>query len=514
MPRLLRSRHPALTAVWLLLGAGLTYLLPQAAHLRPVSGAALARTFLGPLTGRARVPLTARVQSEPPLEALVLAPRRPPRAAPAASPTPRPRADPGAYARVPRPAGRGEAPPLAEGVLDVPEGALDHFLRALERARTGQGVCRVTHFGDSPVTGDLITGEVRSHLQRLYGDAGHGFLLPGRPWEWYGHLGVAVDSRGWRVRSPMLGQSVTRAGLAAVSFSATGPASTRVTCARWVRSSSVELHYLAQPGGGSLSVTLGEQPPLEIATRAESEHVAVARLDSPHDAAQDVRLETRGDGPVTVFGIVLERGTPGVVYDALGANGAAIFHLAALDGAHWTESLKLRRPDLVVLAYGTNEAGYYAAPGAKYVEAYRTVLGRIRAALPETSVLVMAPMDRGERRESGEIGSLPSLPRLVAAQRRAAREMGCAFFDTFSAMGGEGAAGRWLASSPQLMTSDLTHPTRTGADRLARLFVRGMLESALGAATPAPASAPASPAAAGADGRAPHAPGSAQRPRR
>jgi hypothetical protein len=79
---------------------------------------------------------------------------------------------------------------------------------------------------------------------------------------------------------------------------------------------------------------------------------------------------------------------------------------------------------------------------------------------------------------------------LVAAQRRAAREAGCAFFDTFAAMGGEGAAGRWLQSSPQLMTSDLTHPTRRGSDRLARLLVRALVEQ-LSAWRNGPVAAPA-----------------------
>jgi lysophospholipase L1-like esterase len=487
---LLTSRRPTLTVTLLGLLAALPYALPAAARWRALDAAALARAFVGPWRGQPRTPLVARVEPEIALPVVAAAPRPTPSAAPVGGSTPRPRADPEAYARVPQPSGRGEAPPLPEGVLDVPEGALERFLAALDRAQRGEGVARVTHFGDSPVTGDLITGEVRGHLQRAFGDAGHGYLLPGRPWEWYGHLGVAVDGKGWTVRSPMLGQRVPKGGLAAVAFSTTGKATTRVTCARWVRTAAVELHYLVQPGGGTLRVSVSDQAPVEVSTRAEEEAPALATIEVEDDASHDVRVETAGDGPVTLYGLVLERRAPGVVYDALGANGAAIFHLAAQDGAHWARALQLRRPDLVVLAYGTNEAGYYATPGAKYVETYRAVLARVRQALPEASVLVMAPMDRGERRETGEIGSLPSLPRLVAAQRRAAREAGCAFFDTFAAMGGEGAAGRWLQSSPQLMTSDLTHPTRRGSDRLARLLVRALVEQ-LTAWRDGPVAAPA-----------------------
>ncbi len=90
--------------------------------------------------------------------------------------------------------------------------------------------------------------------------------------------------------------------------------------------------------------------------------------------------------------------------------------------------------------------------------------------VPVYGDLILAPMDRAEKKETGEIGTLESLPRIVAAQRRAATELGCAFFDTYSAMGGEGSVARWQQVG--LMTSDFTHPTRTGADRLARMLVQ------------------------------------------
>jgi lysophospholipase L1-like esterase len=381
---------------------------------------------------------------------------------------------------VPPPRVRSVAIELPAGVLDAPEGSLAHFERALDRARRGEGVARVTHFGDSPVTGDLITGEARAYLHRLFGDAGHGFLLPGRPWEWYGHLGVNVEGKGWRIRSPILGQSETLGGLAAVRFTAKGAATVRVDCAKWVRSSVLEIHYLSDPEGGSLTVEVDQQPIGELATRAVERGVAAKRFVLGEDGSHDIGLQTHNDGVVTLLGLVLERQTPGVVYDALGANGAAVFHLAGLDGQHWMDALKLRRPDLVVLAYGTNEAGYYEHPGSAYVKAYRVVVQRIRAALPETSVMIMGPMDRAARQEDGTLATMPSLKRIVAAQHKAARELGCAFFDTYVAMGGEGGALRWYESSPRLMTSDFMHPTRPGAERLARMLVhslRGDLEA-------------------------------------
>jgi hypothetical protein len=88
-------------------------------------------------------------------------------------------------------------------------------------------------------------------------------------------------------------------------------------------------------------------------------------------------------------------------------------------------------------------------------------------------------MDRGVRLEDGSIGTLPAIRRLASVQRRIARENGCAFFDTFAAMGGEGTMGRWYESAPRLVTGDFTHTTKPGSDRVARLLV-GALRAARG----------------------------------
>src|SRR6266568_1240093 len=59
-------------------------------------------------------------------------------------------------------------------LLDDSAGVLDHFYESLsptEKQEDGN-VTRVVHYGDSPTTADLITGDVRAQLQKRYGDAG------------------------------------------------------------------------------------------------------------------------------------------------------------------------------------------------------------------------------------------------------------------------------------------------------------------------------------------------------
>ncbi len=95
---------------------------------------------------------------------------------------------------------------------------------------------------------------------------------------------------------------------------------------------------------------------------------------------------------------------------------------------------------------------------------------RIHAALPGASVLLMSPMDRGERKTGGEIDTVPVLPRLVNIESRVANETGAAFFNTFEAMGGPGTMGRWYAAEPRLVGADFIHPMPAGAKIVGELL--------------------------------------------
>jgi len=87
----------------------------------------------------------------------------------------------------------------------------------------------------------------------------------------------------------------------------------------------------------------------------------------------------------------------------------------------------------------------------------------------------MSPMDRGERTR-GVIKTLPIMPRIVELQHQIAMESGCAFFDTFQAMGGEGTMARWYDNKPRLVNADYTHPLPGGAAVVGKLLDQALVE--------------------------------------
>src|ERR1051326_7169048 len=79
-----------------------------------------------------------------------------------------------------------------------PTNSLNAFYAALARtdAKQAGAITRITHYGDSPITNDGLTAPVRRLLQEQFGDAGHGFILMNKPWDWYGHKAITFSSGG------------------------------------------------------------------------------------------------------------------------------------------------------------------------------------------------------------------------------------------------------------------------------------------------------------------------------
>lgn len=360
--------------------------------------------------------------------------------------------------------------PIIEPNLIDPHENLRAFYLALWRTEVGApgAITRVLHYGDSPVTADSITADTRALLQQHFGDAGHGFVLVAKPWAWYGHRGVDVDGSGWKISAATQSRAKDGFhGLGGVSFEGDTGAYSHLELAE--AHAQMEVQFLRQPGGGVLSVEASGERLGDIQTDGPQKQPAYQMFTLPAGARRIALSVERG--PVRLFGVSFERNSPGVIYNSLGLNGGQVQVVVRyFDKPQWTAELQHEHPDLVVINYGTNESVYAEYIEQSYPAELREVIARVKAAVPRASVLVMSPMDRGQRDANAQITTVPALPRLVEIQRQIAAETGCAFFNTFQAMGGAGTMARWYESEPRLVSADFTHPLPAGARKVGVLL--------------------------------------------
>ncbi|MDH3727023.1 MAG: GDSL-type esterase/lipase family protein [Myxococcales bacterium] len=363
------------------------------------------------------------------------------------------------------PSGRGMAP----------------FYRALEKTAKEEAgaITRVGHYGDSSIATDLITSTVREQLQRRFGDAGHGFVIAAKGYIPYKHRGVSQSSNedSWITREVARRQDRQgRYGYGGVQSRAQRGAWARVgTAARGklgTKASRFDIYYQKQPRGGTFSVQLDRGDWDEVSTKAPVLSDGVYSVEAP-DGPHQIHVRYTKGGPVRFYGVVVERDGPGVVYDSLGLVGARANRLLNFEEAHIASQLHQRGADLIVLGFGGNEASD-DKPEDVFYEDYARVLAHVWQGREDLGCLAFAPLDQASR-QRGRIRTLETIPRIVAAQRRAAFDAGCAFYNTWEAMGGRDAMRRWYKARPRLAMSDFRHATPAGYEIIGNMFYKALL---------------------------------------
>ncbi len=371
-----------------------------------------------------------------------------------------------------------------EVLIEDPSGqGMAAFYDTLQKTAEGKkgALTRIAHYGDSSIATDLITHTVRRLTQQRFGDGGHGFVLIAKGYMPYRHRDVNHDARNsrWSLTPIMNGGDKqgrygyggiryrSRPGAWALFGSDTeGPVGGRV--------SRFEIFFQRHPRGGMLDLLLDGQVLPSVSTHSETirdDFHSIPVAEGEHT----LELRHGGGGSVHAYGVVLEREGPGIVYDSLGLVGARAWRLLNYDPEHIKAQIKHRGVDLLILGFGGNESGDPMSRFERYVDFYTQVIQRMRADNPKLGCLMFAPLDQAKRDDLGRIKTLRTIPRIVDAQRQAALSQGCAFYNTFAAMGGKGAMRRWFRSRPRLAMGDFRHATPKGYEVIGSLFYKALL---------------------------------------
>jgi lysophospholipase L1-like esterase len=343
------------------------------------------------------------------------------------------------------------------------------FFELLYRHQKGEipGPLRILHYGDSHTAADDWTGDMRTHFQEKFGDGGSGYSFAGRPWSGYRRLDVRTGStRGWHTDGLVGKPGDGVYGLGGVSMSTHSP---REGVYLMAECQQFEVFYLQQPGGGALELYDNGAPVERIETAGELApgYYHYETVPGPHK----FELETLEHAPVRLFGWVAEN-TTGVTYETLGINGAQASIALGWDEATLRSNVERRNPGLIVLAYGTNEAGQKGWTIESYRETFLRLIARFREAAPTATILVIGPPDRFVHTRKGWV-ELDKLDLIVEAQRQAAVASGCAFWDMRAKMGGAGSMRQWVQAG--MAQYDYVHFTGPGYRMLGDAIFRDVM---------------------------------------
>jgi lysophospholipase L1-like esterase len=349
--------------------------------------------------------------------------------------------------------------------------ALQNFFEALNKTSAKQRLepVRIMHFGDSHVAADVLTREIRERFQADFGDGGSGFIVPRNPMSTKRRGVNAGATEGWIVEG-IGGRSSPDAiyGPAGINLATNDPGERA-----WLetRCNHFEVYFARLPGGGKIEITVDGVDVLEepILLNSRAPKLDSVSIDLPDDAPHRLQVRTLSPGKVRLLGIVAEHLAGGVSYDVFGINGARASRITNWNQQALMEAIKARDPNLIIIAYGTNEVADAGWTAVAYESLLSDIVQRLHAAVPRASILIYAPPDRADLPLNARLEALVNVERQVALANNAA------FWSAYSAMGGSGSMNSWLSKG--LAQSDRVHLTGPGYARLAELFYTDLMRA-------------------------------------
>lgn len=334
----------------------------------------------------------------------------------------------------------------------------------------------IVQLGDSHTAADLFSGEMRRLLQAQYGDGGIGFIaatpVPGTRYE---RVILNVAKRQWSLVSARNQQSNQFPLGGYLSLPMTPGA--RVNIAE--RQPSTQQYRISALYSATSNSSLNARDNRNKASRMLAATGGQWRFSPPfNNLTLPADFSVGSDQGLALGGWnILAQKSAGVIYSSLGINGARL-DVQDKWQPGWMDSLKSLRPDMVVLAYGTNEAFDDDLDLALYRSQLQDKVNLLRQNLPKAVIVLVGPPDSIKRRGAGSCAAAQPQPlrQVIQIQKDMAQRNRTLFWDWQAFMGGDCSIRQWQAS--ELARNDLVHLSAEGyrksADGLYR-YLRGQL---------------------------------------
>lgn len=332
-----------------------------------------------------------------------------------------------------------------------------------------QGKFRIIQLGDSHTAADFFTDVLRQRLQLAYGNGGIGWVYPAKV---RGQRLATVSYSGadnWTVLTSRKDDSAhfPMGGiLASLPSGSTGTIDAR-NLQRGTQTIQINA-YVTQPGQSLIISDANQQmKSLPFKTKQGWQTLSV-------QANLPVEIHAPPGG-IELGLINIENQQPGVVLSAMGINGAQFTEVNKWR-PRWYDDLVAANPDLLILAYGTNEAFDRTLDVAQVESTWNQIIQRIKTRLPNTPILMIgAPESLIQNNGQCGVRSF-MLDQVQQMQRRIAQKNRLMYWSWEQAMGGRCTMRSWSLSG--LGRKDGVHFSAEGYQEAANILADQLIRTA------------------------------------
>ena len=331
----------------------------------------------------------------------------------------------------------------------------------------GDQSLNVIQFGDSHTAADVMTETLRDRLQSSLGNGGMGWGMPmyftGQRLAEYGY-----DNNGWTPISSRTNknENYTVGGLLAIPDYSGATLTIKPKQNEQEQQIKVSIRQANGDGRFSGVDSMGRQFNIEAPVKNNTWQLVSfkAKLPFTITANQTQNSAIGGWWAKNASG-------KGAVVSALGINGAQLNSWDYWNNA-WKTELGQIAPNLVILAYGTNEA-YNNVNIQNAQQSLVSTIQDIRAASPNTAIMIVSAPE-SLRQTAGQCGQRPeSLTEFQQMQVNVAQAQHTLFWDWQQAMGGECSMKQWISRGDG--RTDGVHFTTSGYQKLGAMLANDLL---------------------------------------
>ena len=328
----------------------------------------------------------------------------------------------------------------------------------------------VVQLGDSHTAADVWTETVREQLQNALGNGGMGWGMPmyfaGQRLAEYGY-----DNSGWVPVSSRTerNQNYALGGLIAVPRYSGATLTIKPKQSEQEQAVTVSLRQAA--GDGDFTGVDASGKSFSFGARVKDGTWQTAQFN----ARLPFTITAHGAQDSAIGGWWAKNASgAGAVVSALGINGAELGYWNHWSNG-WKKELGAIAPDLIVLAYGTNEA--YGNPNIEQAKKLLSAkIQEIRQASPGSAVMIVSAPE-SLKSTAGQCGRRPDkLTEFQEMQAEVAQQQRAMLWNWQQAMGGACSMKSWISRGEA--RGDGVHFTASGYQKLGRMLAADLLDLA------------------------------------
>jgi lysophospholipase L1-like esterase len=273
--------------------------------------------------------------------------------------------------------------------------ALNRFYAALQKADSN--VISILHLGDSHIQAGFFPLTTANYLQQAFGSAGRGWVFPYNLAGTNGPEDYRWNSTGrWQSARVVDRYKEEPLGPGAIVITSQNGAPTIAYSGKQdgIDNSihEAQLFYDAGLDNSSISVPDADVQVTGVPFPEAGETVRKATLTFPETVQSfQARWEEKGNSPFRFYGALLRNGHNGVLYSAIGINGAMYQHYNE-QSSILTAQMEVLQPQLVIISLGTNEA-YSSLSASSFRAQIDSAVQLIKRTRPDASIVLTTPAE-------------------------------------------------------------------------------------------------------------------------